>query len=103
MVWFSLLCHAEVRGDPRPKGKIEIWEYWGQFEDEKVEFKSSARWNYKANMETPEILDAVIEIMELEQLLKSNCQVEVLPDNANFLIQLGESPTPRPPRLRQNE
>ncbi len=39
----------------------------------------------------PEILDAVLEVMETENLLKSNSQVDVLPGNPNILYQLGGS------------
>jgi regulator of protease activity HflC (stomatin/prohibitin superfamily) len=37
----------------------------------------------------PEILDAVLEVMEIEQLLKSRATVEVLPHGAKFIVELG--------------
>ena len=37
-----------------------------------------------------EILDAVIEVMETEQLLSSEARIEVLPKDASMLIQLGK-------------
>jgi len=37
----------------------------------------------------PEILDAVIEVMEAEKLLDSNAPIEVVPKGANVLIQSG--------------
>ncbi|MEN9022239.1 MAG: SPFH domain-containing protein [Verrucomicrobiales bacterium] len=37
-----------------------------------------------------EILDAVIEVMETESLLESNACVDVLPDGAKLLVQLGD-------------
>jgi len=39
-----------------------------------------------------EILEAVMEVMEVEKLLKSNAAVDILPPGANYLVQLGESP-----------
>jgi len=38
----------------------------------------------------PEILQAVLDVMETEQLLNSNSRVDVLPGGATFLIQLGD-------------
>lgn len=39
----------------------------------------------------PEILQSVLDVMETEQLLKSNAYVEVLPEGASFLVQLGDN------------
>jgi len=39
----------------------------------------------------PEILEAVLEVMETERLLASGAGVDVLPKNVNMLVQLGES------------
>ncbi len=39
----------------------------------------------------PEIMQAVIEVMETEKLLESGARVEVMPENANFLVQLGDA------------
>lgn len=39
--------------------------------------------------EDPEILDAVIEVMETEKLLSSDAQVEILPKGASFIAQVG--------------
>jgi len=39
----------------------------------------------------PEILDAVIEVMETEKLLASKARVDVLPKGASMLVQLGEA------------
>jgi regulator of protease activity HflC (stomatin/prohibitin superfamily) len=36
----------------------------------------------------PEILDAVLEVMEVDNLLASNARVDVLPRGANMLVQL---------------
>lgn len=38
-----------------------------------------------------EILRAVIDVMETEQLLKSEADVDVLPDGASFLVQVGDA------------
>lgn len=40
----------------------------------------------------PEILQAVLDVMETEQLLKSNAHVDVLPEGATFFVQLGDDP-----------
>ncbi len=37
----------------------------------------------------PEILNAVVEVLEVERLLKSEAEVEVLPDNVPVMISLG--------------
>ena len=37
-----------------------------------------------------EILDAVIEVMETEQLLDSPARVDILPAGASMLVQLGD-------------
>jgi hypothetical protein len=44
----------------------------------------------------PEILDAVIQVMETEQLLKANPKVDLLPDAAACLVQLGDAPVTGP-------
>ncbi len=41
--------------------------------------------------EDPEILQAVMEVMETDKLLESNAPVDLLPAGANVLVQLGES------------
>ncbi len=38
----------------------------------------------------PEILEAVLEVMETEKLLASGARIDVLPESANVLVQLGE-------------
>ena len=43
----------------------------------------------------PEILDAVIEVMETEKLLESGAPVDVLPPSATVLVQLGDVPARR--------
>ena len=37
----------------------------------------------------PEILAALLEVMEVEQQLESKAQVELLPNDASFIAQLG--------------
>ncbi len=37
----------------------------------------------------PEILAALLEVMEVEQLLESKAVVELLPNDASFIAQLG--------------
>ena len=49
-----------------------------------------------------EVLDTVIEVMEIENVLKSNCAVDVIPEGANVLVQLGDA-KPRPPRLKKQD
>lgn len=44
----------------------------------------------------PEILQAVIDVMETEQLLESDASIELLPPNANVLVQLGDTGTNSP-------
>jgi regulator of protease activity HflC (stomatin/prohibitin superfamily) len=39
----------------------------------------------------PEILQAVLDVMETEQLLESGARVDILPANASFMVQIGES------------
>ncbi len=39
----------------------------------------------------PEILQAVMEVMETDKLLESNAPIELVPAGANVLVQLGES------------
>ncbi|NEX22871.1 SPFH/Band 7/PHB domain protein [Thiorhodococcus mannitoliphagus] len=39
----------------------------------------------------PEVLDAVMEVMETEQLISSGAEVDVLPRNSEILVQLGGS------------
>jgi hypothetical protein len=38
----------------------------------------------------PGILEAMMEVMEVERLLKSGAQVDILPDGASYLVQVGE-------------
>ena len=46
-----------------------------------------------------EILDAVIDVMEIEKLLASEAKVDVLPEGASVLLQLGQdAPTVVPER-----
>lgn len=40
----------------------------------------------------PEILDAVIEVMETEKLLESGASVDLLPRGSQTLVQLGDAP-----------
>jgi regulator of protease activity HflC (stomatin/prohibitin superfamily) len=42
-----------------------------------------------------EILEAVLEVMEVEKLLASGAAVDVLPENANVLVELGDRPPVR--------
>jgi regulator of protease activity HflC (stomatin/prohibitin superfamily) len=37
----------------------------------------------------PEILDTVLEVMEVDKLLASKATIDILPDTANVLVQLG--------------
>lgn len=48
-----------------------------------------------------EIMRTVIDVMETEQLLESEAKVDVMPDNASFIVQLGDgkSSEPSPPSL----
>ncbi len=39
----------------------------------------------------PEILDSVLQVMEVNNLLDSHANVDLLPDNSQFLIQLGNN------------
>jgi regulator of protease activity HflC (stomatin/prohibitin superfamily) len=41
-----------------------------------------------------EILDAVLEVMETEELLASGASVDILPEGATMLVQLGDRPPP---------
>ena len=36
------------------------------------------------------ILQAILEVMEVEKLLKSDARVDILPDGASYLVQLGD-------------
>ncbi len=49
-----------------------------------------------------EIMRAVIDVMETEKLLESGAQVDVMPPDASFIVQLGDKPSPvtTPPSLR---
>lgn len=38
----------------------------------------------------PEILDAVLDVMEVDTLLASNAAIDILPESSNMLIQLSE-------------
>ncbi len=42
----------------------------------------------------PQILEAVLDVMEVENLVASGADVEVLPENARILVQVGDSPVP---------
>jgi hypothetical protein len=44
-----------------------------------------------------EILEAVLDVMETERLLKSNAEVDVLPRHAGFIAQLGRAAPITPP------
>ena len=44
----------------------------------------------------PEILDAVLEVMEAEKLLASGASVDVVPENTNLLVQLSGQSTSGP-------
>ena len=44
----------------------------------------------------PEIMRTVIDVMETEKLLESGAGVDVMPDNASFIVQLGEQQSTRP-------
>lgn len=37
------------------------------------------------------ILEAVMEVMEVERLLKSDAAVDILPEGASYLVQLGDA------------
>lgn len=39
----------------------------------------------------PEVLSAVLEVMEVDQLLESGVTLDILPKSSNVLVQLGES------------
>lgn len=39
----------------------------------------------------PSILEAVMEVMEVEKLLKSDAAVDILPEGASYLVQMGDS------------
>jgi len=41
----------------------------------------------------PEILDAVLNVMETERLIKSSARIEVLPGDPSFIVQLGGART----------
>ena len=45
----------------------------------------------KISQDDPDILNAVMEVLETEKLLKSGARLELLPENANILIQTGNS------------
>jgi regulator of protease activity HflC (stomatin/prohibitin superfamily) len=44
----------------------------------------------------PEILRAVLDVMEADRLLSSQASVDVLPNGASVIVQFEESATPRP-------
>jgi len=50
-----------------------------------------------------EILQCVIEVMETEKLLESGAQVEVMPDNASFIVQLGAGSGSSTPALSSSK
>lgn len=39
----------------------------------------------------PGILQAVMEVMEVEKLLKSDAEVDILPEGASYLVQMSDS------------
>lgn len=39
----------------------------------------------------PEILDTVLEVMEVDRLLNSNASIDILPQDSNMLLQLGNN------------
>ena len=49
----------------------------------------------------PDVLEAVLDVMETERLLKSDAEVDVLPANASFIAELGRASAqpPGPPQL----
>lgn len=51
----------------------------------------------------PAIMRTVIEVMEIEKLLESGAGVDVMPDNASFIVQLGDhqSAETAPPELQR--
>ena len=51
----------------------------------------------------PAIMRTVIEVMEIEKLLESGAGVDVMPDNASFIVQLGDhqSAEKAPPELQR--
>jgi len=38
----------------------------------------------------PEISQAVMNVMEVENMLKSSAEIEVVPENSRILVQLGD-------------
>ena len=46
----------------------------------------------------PEILDAVLEVMETEKLLESGASVDVVPHNSNVLLQMDQKHSAKPQR-----
>jgi regulator of protease activity HflC (stomatin/prohibitin superfamily) len=44
----------------------------------------------------PEILGAVLDVMEAEKLLESDAPVDVLPEGSSFIVQLGDTPAAEP-------
>ncbi|MBG88942.1 MAG: band 7 protein [Verrucomicrobiales bacterium] len=52
----------------------------------------------------PRILNAVLDVLETEKLLESGARVDVVPQNASFMVQLGEAhkgPLTNPPEIRK--
>ncbi len=45
----------------------------------------------------PEVLNAVLDVMETERLIESNADVDVLPPGVSVLVQLGERTSPAAP------
>jgi hypothetical protein len=43
----------------------------------------------------PEVLDAVLDVLETDQLIASGAELDVLPRGAQILIQLGHEPGTR--------
>jgi regulator of protease activity HflC (stomatin/prohibitin superfamily) len=56
-----------------------------------------ATLNRIANQD-PEILEAVLDVMETENLLKSDAQVDLVPENLSVIATLGEAGPSRPSR-----
>ena len=56
----------------------------------------------KISKDDEEILSAVIEVMETENLLESKACVYVMPEHAQFIIQLGDSKPAKPSNQSDN-
>jgi regulator of protease activity HflC (stomatin/prohibitin superfamily) len=49
--------------------------------------------------EDPEVMQAVLEVMETEKLLKSKADVDLVPRGMQMILNLGERPSPATPML----